>query len=266
MENSFTQLVQKAVDLRPAANGLAIIVANERNYPWQSKGGERAKDDLPGVRIDLEAMKATFEELRFATFPIVNATADQIQHIVLAATARTEYPRSYRRIAFIFAGHGDEGVIHTHTGPINLSKCVFEYFQPRTAPKLGDIPKLFFIDACRGRIMEAGVEVPVARGSKGKETRMMPPIGNYLLACSTLMGMRSFEHDGGGGGFWMQQVAKQLREDRVSIFDVLTKVNYEVIKKFTGPGCEQLQQPILESTLNTDVPIRLRCEADELSK
>ncbi len=254
------QLLQQSINLRPAANGLAIIVANERSTLPETK-------DLPGVRNDLEAMKNTFEELRFATFPIVNATMDQIRDVVSAATARTtEYPPSYKRIAFVFAGHGSEGSIHTHTGPVDLQNYVFGCFQPGEAAHIGSIPKLFFIDACRGDIIEQGVQVPISRGANN--TAKIPSIGNYILACASLYGTQSFERsdytgDLGPGGFWIQRVAKELLQSG-SVLDILTRVNRLVMQDFAASGSEVLQQPILESTLHE--PLHLMDEAERLSE
>ncbi len=253
--DDIAKLLQEAIDRRPAANGLAIIVANARS---SQKGTEK----LPGVYRDLEAMKATFEELRYATFPMRDANAHQIREIVQAATdPATVYPRRYKRIAFVFAGHGDENVIETHTGPIDLYKEVFGHFQPYAAPQIGDLPKLFFIDACRGKSTDAGVEVPIARGANN-QSQLVPSKGNCLLAFATLPHMKSFEQD---GGLWMQTVATLLRKDQDSIGDVLQKVSERVTKTFRDRGYPHIQQPIFHSTLNSS-PFSLRKEADQLSE
>ncbi len=250
------KLLQETIDQRPVANGLAIIVANARSW--------NEAPPLHGVYRDLEAMKRTFEELRYATFPIYDATADQIKGLVRAAAHPSGvplYPQSYKRLVFAFAGHGDVGVIQTHTGPVNLLHDVIEPFQPRKSPHIGDFPKLFFIDACRGtQTPDNGTEVPIPRGANGK-SQLLPSEGNYLLAHSTLSNMKAYEKD---GGLWMQTVAKMLREEQDSVGDVLQKVNRHVIKKFGNLGYP-LQQPIYESTLNSD-PFSLRKEADELSE
>ena len=228
-------LLCQSIRRRQAANGLAIIVANE---------GSCIRDHKPleGAIKDLYAMKATFETLRFATLPIFNASKEQILSAVQAVAKYKLYPPSYKRIAFVFSGHGDENCIYTDDGWINPLSEVVEPLQPADAPHLGSIPKLFFIDACRGSETDKGRFVP--RGGKVR----MPSVGNYILAHSTMPRMVSYEAD--EGGLWMQTVSRQLRTKRKSVLDVLTDVNRELLEQLASrANCETLQQPVLESTL-----------------
>ena len=50
-------------------------------------------------------------------------------------------------IAFVFLGNGDENIIYAPDGAVDTNQ-VYEPLQPKNAPHLVDIPKLFFIDAC----------------------------------------------------------------------------------------------------------------------
>ena len=243
------ELLQLAVDRRHAANGLAIIVGNERSMVHKARA-------LPGVKKDLEAMKATFETLRFATFPLFNPTSERIKDAVKAAANFIKFPLCYKRIAFVFAGHGDEGVIYTHTGPVELGRDVYGPLQPRNARLLGNMPKLFFIDACRGSEDDEGVRIV----SRGNDYRMSS-FGNNLMAYSTLQSMKCFEREG-GGGLWTQRVATQLCTDERSILEVLTEVN-RILEKDTDMY-DYVQQPTLHSTLHETV--NLLKEAQEIGK
>ena len=70
-----------------------------------------------------------------------------------------------------------------------------------------------------------------ARGDEEEEFRL-PSDGNYLLAYSTLLGMKSFE-DSRCGSFWMQLLCKELLEsDGNSICDILTVVNQKLILEY----------------------------------
>ena len=243
------ELLQLAVDRRHAANGLAIIVGNERSVVHKARA-------LPGVKKDLEAMKATFETLRFATFPLFNPTSEQIKDAVKAAASSIRFPICYKRIAFVFAGHGDEGVIYTHTGPVDLGRDVYGPLQPCNACILANMPKLFFIDACRGSEGDEGVRIV----SRGNDYRM-PSFGNNLVAYSTLQSMKCFERIG-GGGLWTQRVATQLCTDEGSIHEVLTEVN-RLLAKDTEMY-KHVQQPTLTSSLHER--IYLLKEAKEMGK
>ena len=242
---------------RPVANGLAIIIANENS-------SNPSHQPLRGARRDLENMKDTFEVLRFATLPILNASKEQVLAAIRAAAKYENYPPSYKRIAFAFSGHGDQNVIYAHDGPIETNQ-LYDPLQPKNAPHLAHIPKLFFMDACRGPNEDRGVEV-VARGkTEPPRNRIpVPSYGNYVLAFSTMPTMQAYEVKD-VGGMWMNIVSKQLRTNRKSILDVLTEVNRELLSEFHLNGFEVRQQPVLEAALNVK-PFGLLEEAEELGK
>ena len=248
--------LRESILRRPVANGLAIIIANENS-------SDPSHRPLDGARRDLENMKETFEVLRFATLPILNASKEQVLAAVRAAAKYKKYPPSYKRIAFAFSGHGDKNVVYAHDGAIDTNQ-LYEPLQPKNAPHLADIPKLFFMDACRGPNEDKGVEV-VARGKTEppRDRIVVPSYGNYVLAFSTMPSMRAYEAKD-IGGLWMNIVSRQLRTNRKSILDVLTVVNRELFNKFRSHGFEVHQQPVLESAINDT--IGLLEEAEELGK
>ena len=209
--------LRESVNRRPVANGLAIIIANENS-------SDPSHGPLDGPRRNLENMKETFEVLRFATLPILNASKEQVLATVRAATSYKKYPPSYKRIAFVFSGHGDENVIYAHDGAVETNQ-VYEPLQPKNAPHLADIPKLFFIDACRGTIDDKGI---VARGKT--ELPRKPSYGNYILAYSTMPSMQAYETEE-DGGLWMNIVSNKLRTSHKSVLDTLTDVNGELLKR-----------------------------------
>ena len=248
--------LRESILRRPVANGLAIIIANENS-------SDPSHRPLDGARRDLKNMKETFEVLRFATLPILNASKEQVLAAVRAAAKYRKYPPSYKRIAFAFSGHGDKNVVYAHDGVIDTNQ-LYEPLQPKNAPHLADIPKLFFMDACRGPIEDKGVEV-VARGKTepSRDQIVVPSYGNYVLAFSTMPSMRAYEAKD-IGGLWMNIVSRQLRTNRKSILDVLTVVNRELFNEFRCHGFEVHQQPVLESAINDT--IGLLEEAEELGK
>ena len=249
--------LRESILRRQVANGLAIIIANENS-------SNPSHQPLLGARRDLENMKDTFEVLRFAILPILNASKEQVLAAIRAAAKYKNYPPSYKRIAFAFSGHGDLNVIYAHDGPIETNQ-LYDPLQPRNAPHLAHIPKLFFMDACRGPNEDRGVEV-VARGKTGPPRNRIPvpSYGNYVLAFSTMPTMQAYEVQD-VGGMWMNIVSKQLRTNRKSILDVLTEVNRELLNEFHFKGFEVHQQPVLEAALNVK-PFGLLEEAEELGK
>ena len=233
-------VLDKLVASKPSANGLAIIIANEKSC-------RPDHETLSGTIHDLHAAKDAFEVLKFATLPIRNASKQQIIDIV-QSTSCYKYPKCYKRLAFVFSGHGDAGCIFAHDSEVLLQPFIFDPWMPKRAKHLADIPKLFFFDSCRGDAVDRGVSTsndPVPKGGR------IPSVGNYLLAYSTMPTMKAFEQSK-SGGYWMQHLAKELRDDDnvdYSLIEILQKVNHDVLSEMERDKCENIQQPVLESTL-----------------
>ena len=236
------RVLDELVKSKPSANGLAIIIGNETSCKPEH-------DPLSGTIKDLEAARDTFESLIFTTVPIWNASAREIIDIVQAAS-RYNYPSCYRRLAFVFSGHGDANYIYAYDSAVPLQTHVFDPWMPKKSPNLASVPKLFFLDACRGDAVDQGIFTPSGPIPKG--AGRAPSVGNYLLANSTLPTMKAFEKPF-AGGYWMQHLARELRLDRninQSLTDILVRVNHLLIDELQNSHYENIQQPVFESTLH----------------
>lgn len=249
--------VAEAIIQYPTANGLAVVISNDYEHTKVAA--------LKGTHEDAKVMRSTLCELKYAVVTRHNITKrDTLQLIEKMKTS--EYPDSYQRIIFVFSGHG------TYNDHLQTQDCesvslpeLVEQFLPKNAPNLIKIPKLFFIDACRGSLVDPGVVIPRAGGAKdptksslprgGNPLKMikLPSIGNYLLAYSTIPNHKSFEL--ASGGLWMSSLAEKLMTENKSVLDILTQVNQDFIRKHqsTWSSLECVQQPELYSTLNETV-------------
>ena len=248
MERVLNELVRS----KPSANGLAIIIGNEI-------GCKPEHVRLSGTIKDLEAARDAFESLMFTTLPIRNASAREIIDVVKAAS-RCIYPPCYKRLAFVFSGHGDATCIYAHDSAVPVQTYVFDPWMPEKSQHLADIPKLFFFDACRGNAVDQGVFITLRpSGPVAKGAGRVPSVGNYLLANSTMHTMKAFEKPN-AGGYWMQHLAKELQSDmniEKSLADILTIVNDKVLDEMESPRFLNIQQPVLESTLRKSIyPIK----------
>ena len=70
----WAEVLQRLVYSKQAANGLAIIIANERSC-------RPDHPNLTGTAEDLRAAQQAFEALKFATLPIKNASAQDIVEV-----------------------------------------------------------------------------------------------------------------------------------------------------------------------------------------
>ena len=223
-------------------NGFALILTND--YAELGK-----LPTLNGTRIDGRKMRKSLELLNFETHWEHNATAAATLNVVSAA-ARCHYIPNYRRIIFVFSGHGTSNhSLYAQDGKIVNFEEILKAFYPECNPRLGAIPKLFFIDACRGPRSTRPVLV-----SKGVQdtTLKVPEKSNFVIAYSTMPEHKSHEQVD-KGGIWIDILAEKLSTTEASILDILTIVNYNLCLMFQSSTFDVFQQPELISRLNEEV-------------
>ncbi|XP_064397902.1 uncharacterized protein LOC135344597 isoform X3 [Halichondria panicea] len=237
--------VRRTIDENPVAKGLAIVVASQESRAFPNA-------ILEGVTIDFQNTCSAFRLLRYAVLPLLNATEKMITDVVQAVPkcfpiCGDNDPR-YKRIVFYFAGHGDNNVqVHTHDGEINVDRKIIWPLLPENCPNLRHIPKLFFIDACRGE----GTDIAIPRGG-GNIFSRVSGMANYLVVRSTLPTMKAFEQSNRRGGFWTQAFVEQLISPTNKGRDIgyiLIEINRQVNRLFNSQNVLCTQQAITESTL-----------------
>lgn len=245
-----TSSVSEAVSQFPKANGLALVVSNDY------KNSQLLP--LAGAHNDSKAMSDSLSQLNFAVVCRHNVKKRDLVHLVEDVTSGVTFPASYRRIIFAFSGHGArDNFLCTQEAERLCIIDLLEMFLPIRAPHLADVPKLFFIDACRGDRTDPGV--PVARGNGmsvskgGSEVKLvkLPSHGNFLLAYSTIANYQSFELEG-KGGIWMTALAQKLLREDKSICDILTGINKDFTERYqdSWEACGSVLQPEFVTTLN----------------
>lgn len=235
--------VDDAVSLSPTANGLALIIAND----YVNTGLK----PLKGTIKDGEKMRRSLSELNFATLFMQNASTEDTVSLLRSAANFAKYPTSYRRIVVVFSGHGTvENKLYAGDGFTISIDDIIDAFLPHRAPHVGSTPKIFLIDACRGKQTDRGTLVP--KGGEVVECLKVPSTGNFLVAYSTTPNHLAFESE--GGGVWMSALADKIVSTNKSILDVLTDVNEEMTARLgVGTSGGHIQQPELVSRLTESV-------------
>ena len=187
--------------------------------------GTPGKDPLPGTRIDGEEMKATLTKLCFPICHLHNPKKEDIQAEV---SKFSNFLRSYqvkvekdkeKVIIFAFSGHGcsknkAEKIIANDGQELDV-KC--EIVKPLTEHKaVDDIPKLFFIDACR-----VGKSDP-----KEKSYFENALAGNIRFDYATIP--RRVARAKPSGSIWMPKFACALRTQNDCLQVVAARVKKEV--------------------------------------
>ena len=261
--------VESTLRQQPSAFGFALIISND--YV-----GISSLPPLWGTEKDAEAMRDAFAHLNIVVLWKKNLSLEAMLQSVRETTECRKNPEKCVCIAFVFSGHGyDSRQLYTQDEKkVDIERIITEFY-PKNAAHIGNVPKLFFIDVCRGSQEVEPVAVPKGAGQGVPETQKMPAAaepaalaldrgatvslsqlvpgeGNYLIAYSTMPDYKAYEMTG-RGGIWMTTVARKLRSSRASIDDVLTEVNQEMLKKFQEGKWDRMQQPEKVSTLNRKV-------------
>ena len=187
------------------------------------------QDTLPQTKRDAEEMNKMFEQFEYDVHSLINeeATLSNIKDLVEQVTkyldtyngADENHDGSKKAIIFAFSGHGthENQIKSNDWKPLRLHDIV----KPLVNPKLAlahPIPKLFFIDACRGRIQEdmtGAIE------------------GNYCIEFATLQ-----NHDAGAlrrESEWMPVLADRLMSDDDTYQNVIAKVRSQVATEGQQP-------------------------------
>ncbi len=150
-------VLQTVVSKHSSTKGFALIVSND----YCTTPDKFNLPALTGTKKDAHQMAAAFKALNIVTICEHNPTRGRLMQLVHELARCTNYPRDSVCIAFVFSGHGYERN-HLYMQDGNTAKIeeIVEKFLPRNAPVIGNIPKLFFIDACQGDQEIHSITVP----------------------------------------------------------------------------------------------------------
>ena len=224
--------------------GAAFIISNDYNDQFARQKGLKK---LNGPHIDAEKMTTAFSRLNYEVVSHRNRTKQQLTDFIVEA-ASLPYRPSYKRLVFVFAGHGAAGKqlydqygrpsgntggqIYTQEGNMLEIEEIINHFQPDNArPQLGKMARMFFFDVCRGQNDDVGVELmsrglTTDRGGNFLTPDRVPTHGNILIAYSTLPTYKSYEVS--SGGLWMGLLAKAIQTKNDDLTVVLTDVRAQL--------------------------------------
>ena len=177
--------------------GIAIIITCD--YKDTTK-------PLPGTEKDEEEMVKTSNELKFHTFTLRNPTGAKIKEEVQSishALPLLEKAANFKAIMFVFSGHGEDPdkIFSQDLEKLDLQAEIVHPLIDHQ--QITHIPKLFFIDACRGK------ETLDQEGSKG----FIASEANYCIYYSTVPRHKAFMTPNASQSEWLPTLAKQLRTD-----------------------------------------------------
>ena len=215
--------------------GLAVIVTNE----------------YPGMRKDGRAMENAFGSLGFATLWKPNISSEDMKALVKSVVKyfQDKPPPEDYVVAFVFSGHGDEGdlLIGEDGRNVHLNN---EIVQPLAEEQeIGNIPKLFFINACRGE----NELKPVVKLKRKSARELITAKGNYYVAYSTIPKHVAYTSgDPNSGSAWIQILAKNLKESKESLSNIMETTSSELWAMYK-------EHPSVDIAQQTETVSRLHC-------
>ncbi|KAG7326800.1 hypothetical protein KOW79_010201 [Hemibagrus wyckioides] len=242
--------------------GLCLIINNVKFDP--------SLPDRPGSMRDEESIKEVFQWLGFTLDVYRNQTAEETKDLLKSYSQKPHDGDCF--VCFIMS-HGSKDGVHGTDGGIFSKDDIFGPFSGKSCPSLVDKPKVFFIQTCRGREYQLGVQIQSDSYEEVKakveiedeeslqldsfEMTTIPSDADFLIARSTIKGYYSFRNTDTGSWF-IQSLCKQLKthcpkgEDVQSI---LLYVNNEVSEKKASNIYKQM--PIHKVTLRKKLVFRV---------
>ena len=204
---------------------------------------------LLGTRKDHEQMLETFDYLNYIVHDMHNPTGEQMREKLgeisdyLATYDGDDKEKVEKVIIFAFSGHGHskgriEKIFANDGEEMEVEAQIVRYFTAHEGTF--KIPKLFFIDACRGAEWLVN-SLDDATGDEGKESKSKEePLGkgvtyalaNYRIEYATIPHHQSYMDSAEKGSMWTPMMARALRE-RNEAFEVISSgVQNEVFARF----------------------------------
>nr|XP_033799250.1 caspase-3 [Geotrypetes seraphini] len=229
--------------------GLCCIINNKNFHPSTQMGFRSGTD------VDAIALRKTFQTLGFDVKVVHDQTCDNIIN-VLKSVAQEDHSKRNCFVCIVLS-HGDDGKIFGTDGCLELM-FLTRLFRGDRCKSLVGKPKLFFIQACRGSELDAGVEADSKSDDYG-DRQKIPVEADFLFAYSTVPGYYSWRNTLNGSWF-IQSLCEMLNlhANKLEIMHILTRVNRKVALEFESssnhPGFNAMKQiPCIVSMLTKEL-------------
>ncbi|XP_063214603.1 caspase-7-like [Chroicocephalus ridibundus] len=223
---------------QPRQSRALVIV----NTDFCGSDGDIVLGTRRGARREAEQLSITLSRLNYQVELMHNKTAKEIEELYQQECSR-EHGDYF---VSIISSHGEQGVIFgCDSEPVKLTR-VFQILSSKECPVLTKIPKIFFIQACRGGEFDQGVVVECDSGEPEpdgfSDYLSIPPQTAVMFACSP--GYVAFLNV--FGSMFLQALLKALEgeERHLALNRLMTRINWEVAfhcqARGTYQGCKEM--------------------------
>ncbi|XP_042213828.1 caspase-1-like isoform X2 [Homarus americanus] len=206
------------------------IIFNHRVFDRVTGLGERN-----GTDRDRDQVQQQFIGMGFEVKVFNNLTVAEIKTEVQDLAFGTDHADS-DMVAVVFMSHGEQDILWGRDAHFKAD-FLFESFHGDQCKTLAGKPKLFFIQACRGDGLDAGVTLVRSRPSdetdSGYLAYKIPNTADYLICWSTVPGHFSWRNTTNGSWF-IQSLVHVLNRDsgHDDLLSMMTSVNRHMIINF----------------------------------
>uniref|UniRef100_A0A8C9SFG8 Caspase-3 n=2 Tax=Scleropages formosus TaxID=113540 RepID=A0A8C9SFG8_SCLFO len=227
--------------------GMCLII-NNKNF--DKRTGMNIRN---GTDVDAGNVMKAFSKLGYKVKVANDQTVEQMKK-ELYTVSQQDHSNAASFVCVLLS-HGDEGVLFGTDGAVEL-KTLTGYFRGDRCKTLVGKPKLFFIQACRGTELDAGIETDSSPDSSSEK---IPVEADFLYAYSTAPGYYSWRNTMCGSWF-IQSLCDMLSKHsfQLELMQILTRVNYKVALDFESssnmPGFHAKKQiPCIVSMLTKEM-------------
>ncbi|XP_054634326.1 caspase-3-like [Dunckerocampus dactyliophorus] len=223
------------------------IIINNKNFDRRTGMNQRN-----GTDVDAANVMKVFAKLGYKVKVYNDQTVEQMRQVLVAVSK--EDHSGFASLVCVLLSHGDEGVFFGTDGSIEL-KYLTSLFRGDRCRSLVGKPKLFFIQACRGTELDAGIETDSADDG----TTKIPVEADFMYAYSTAPGYYSWRNTMTGSWF-IQTLCEVLTKygKELELHHVMIRVNHKVALEFesvsNAPGFDAKKQiPCVVSMLTKEM-------------
>ncbi|PNF30631.1 hypothetical protein B7P43_G06128 [Cryptotermes secundus] len=211
-----------------------------------------------GSKLDVKKLHETFTSLLFEVTIHNNLEYSDIKEAISALAKEDHSDADCLAVIVLTHGEREGRLVPRDSGVFYNVEMLWKPFTADKCPSLAGKPKLFFIQACRGKKLDAGIKVKQRRSIEFDSSPPLckiPTHADFLFAHSTMEGFYSFRNPDKGTWF-IQSLCKELNSTD-NLLQILTRATRRVTQleseSNTQQFHEQKQVPSITSMLTRDL-------------
>ncbi|XP_067664579.1 uncharacterized protein [Haliotis asinina] len=224
-----------------SCRGICLII-NNKNF---STPRFRTRS---GSEIDVEKLSATFTRLGFLVVTEIDLTSDHIRARIREFSKHTDFS-DYDAFICCLMTHGNNDILYGSDGAnIPLSEITAEFTSSK-CPSLAGKPKIFIVQADRGKTRMQGFKLPTEMAEAGEGVQTVADMADFLIGYCTPHGYASYR--GRSTGSWYIKTLCEVLESNADSQDLLAnlvEVNARVAELIGRHGEQQVPAPMFTLT------------------